>query len=255
MIKLRQKNQATGRERVLFLNPMGADSAVWKMTEQAFAGFECCFCDYPGYLDNPYVPYDSFATLADELIGQLELLDDKPLHIVGFSFGSWLAQHVVHQSRALHIKSFVLIGSSEKIYTHGMEMMKSWLGLYRAAGIGEVIRQLALWSFYTKTFDIVPDLVDIYVKKTASLINDDMAIINQLIIGERFTMPLDMSAVNLPCLILRGAHDFLYPRFCSEVLNSRIRNSILVEIPEAAHAVVSEQPAAVLQAIKLFINQ
>jgi pimeloyl-ACP methyl ester carboxylesterase len=223
MIQILQKNEREGQERLLLLNPLGSDAGIWKMIEKSFEDFEICLCEYPGYGDNPYEAYDSFETLADDLIQQIGKMNNKPLHIVGFSFGSWLAQHLVYRPGDLDIRSMTLIGSSEKIYTHGLEMMKSWMEVYQKSGIDSVIKQFALWSFYTKTFDVIPNLMDIYLKKTLFCINNDKAIINQIRVGTKFTTALDMSAIGIRCLILRGQHDFLYPKFCSDILNKRIK--------------------------------
>jgi pimeloyl-ACP methyl ester carboxylesterase len=254
MVEIQLLNSANS-ERVLFLNPMGATKEFWEPVAFLFKDdFEICFCEYPGYSTNPYKPYHSVGDIALSINIQLLDLEPKPIHIIGFSFGSWVAQQIISIGQ-IKPSSLVLIGSSERIYEHGKVMIKNWLNLYEPLGINYILAQIGLWSFYTKTFEEVPDLLNNYIKRTVSGVNDNEAVLSQMRVALYYTESIDLSMIECPALILRGTFDHFFPKFCSEHLISHIKNSMLVEVPNSAHAAVIENPFFVGKQLIKFIQQ
>ena len=251
MLKLDNTNQS---ERILFLNPMGSSSKIWYPISAYLQAYEICFCDYPGFDAIPYQSFSTISELAESIKSELDDLSSKPTHIVGFSFGSWLTQHLVCELD-FSVESVTLIGSSERIYRQGREMIGNWKDIYeRTHSIEDVLSQIAFWSFYTKTFESVEGLLKNFMSSTIKLLNNQEVILDQMSMALKFQTPVDLSKMNCPTLILRGKEDAFYPRFCSQNLVDLISDAKLIEIPETAHAVVSENPRAVAKEINSFLT-
>ncbi|WP_458781333.1 alpha/beta fold hydrolase [Arthrobacter sp. D3-16] len=70
----------------------------------------------------------------------------------------------------------------------------------------------------------------------------------------RATPPLDLGAIHVPTLILRGEQDDLLPQADHEVLADRIPGSVLKIYPGVGHVVLWEDPERVAEDTKAFLG-
>jgi pimeloyl-ACP methyl ester carboxylesterase len=241
-----------GHQRLVCFSPMGASPSLWDhvlgLMDQSW---EIVHVNYPGYGTQKYQPFDSIDSFAVEIANEMNALEVKPTHLLGYSFGSWVTQYVM-EYLTTEPCSLVLIGSSEKIYQQGISLLNSWLDISLTEGIEAVLRQVSLWSFYTKTFEQVPSLVRTFTDASLKAIQTPEAIIGQIRMSLACTKTLDLERFSGPVLIIRGEYDNFYPRFCSENLLRRFRNAELIEFPDSGHAVLSESAFGCSKSIRKF---
>ncbi|YAR63596.1 alpha/beta fold hydrolase [Bacillus cytotoxicus] len=75
--------------------------------------FEIILIDYPGFQNTEYHYVSSIQELTQLVTNTINELDEKPLHLIGYSFGGYVAQNLVMNSN-LNVKTLTLIGSSKK---------------------------------------------------------------------------------------------------------------------------------------------
>jgi proline iminopeptidase len=63
-----------------------------------------------------------------------------------------------------------------------------------------------------------------------------------------------LGEIEVPTLVLAGRHDFLFPPEHQAILADRLPNARLALIERAGHNPQSEQPAAVIQAVKAYLS-
>ncbi|QDP85575.1 alpha/beta hydrolase [Chryseobacterium sp. SNU WT5] len=109
-------------EAIVFLNPMGSDTRFWKKNfpDEILENYEVIFIDYPGY-NSKFFKYKNFAEQAVDLCDNVLCKIKKPLHLIGYSYGGFLAQYIVNQNLE-NIKSMILIGSSYKLNPINIEI-------------------------------------------------------------------------------------------------------------------------------------
>ncbi len=241
-------------ERIVLLNPLASSSGVWKLFISVLSSnHEVVTIDYPGYGESEYFPLDSISDLASIVSDTLESLPHKSTHIVGFSFGSWVAQQLV-LNNSRNISSLILIGSSERIYRQGRHMVSEWLKLSDELGIDYALKQLAYWSFNYETFEQKEDFLESFVYSSRKSFSNPDVFKNQLEIILKYSDELDLSGLKMPILIIRGENDFFYPRSCTKILQQKLTNSRMIEISNAAHAVILENPKDVLKHVMEFLS-
>lgn len=70
----------------------------------------------------------------------------------------------------------------------------------------------------------------------------------------RFDVRDTLDAIDVPTLVVYGAHDRLTPPWYHEYLSTEISDTTLVEIDDAAHLVMLERPTAFNDAIRSFLD-
>jgi pimeloyl-ACP methyl ester carboxylesterase len=242
-------------QRLLLLNPFFSGMQAWKAVLPYFTSkYEAVLVDYPGFGEVRAAPIESIEELSRRIAEVVEALPEKPLHVVGFSFGSWVAQQIA-AAQPSALRSLTLIGTSDRIYQHGIHIVTEWLKILDVLGMEAVVAQLGLWSFSTQTFEQNPTFLSKYVRGTMAACADPEVLRNHLEACLHYRQGAALERIKVPTLILRGDLDFLYPRFCSVLLNEAIAGSRMQEIPEAAHAVLWEKTAAVIGSINSFLEQ
>ncbi|MBE1555424.1 alpha/beta fold hydrolase [Sporosarcina limicola] len=242
-------------ERIIFFNPLASDFTVWKSMVNFFKeDYEVVLIDYPGYGLSPYEPIQSLEWLSDKILSQLQTLDLKPTHLIGYSFGSWIAQRLA-TSELLNIKTLSLIGSSAHVYQLGIFMTEGWLEILETCGVDAMLKQLSYWSFHPLTFQQNPKLLNIYVRSSKKGINNIETLKDQIKAISNYQEATDLSRISVPTLILRGEYDISYPKFCSEKLIKLIKDTTYIEIEHSAHSTLWEQPKEVIKAVSTFLNK
>lgn len=249
-----QQLNETAPQRILCLNPMGCGSDIWvssmeKMSEQ----FEILLVDYPGFSSSTFREMQSVQELTQSICNTLLQLSPKPLHIIGYSFGSWIAQNLVFDKR-LDLRSLTLMGSSDRIYNQGVFMADEWEMMIKKIGIDSFLAQLAFWSFCTQTFEAAPVILRSFIRGCKRSCKEPEVYLNQLQMVKSYREGVPLSEIKVPTLIVRGEFDCLYPAFCSEKLQKEIPQSQLCTVPQAGHAALWENPSFVSKEIEQFIR-
>lgn len=253
MLQLQRQGESEGQRVVLF-NPLGSVSAVWRPLIRALEPrFEVVTFEYPGFGGAPFQPFQTIEDLAGRIACALAELPARPTHLIGASFGSWVAQQVACQAPE-KAASLTLLGSSTRIFEQGVQMIGAWLEMMERMGLQALLTQLAFWSFSPLTFEAKPGTTQNYVKASLAGCADPSAYRAQLEACTRFRAGAPLERLRAPALVLHGALDIFYPPFCARMLAQAIPGSKLVTIPDAAHAALWENPGPTLAAIVDFLE-
>jgi pimeloyl-ACP methyl ester carboxylesterase len=111
IIKINKHNT----ESLVFLNPMASDSCFWKnnLPDELANKYEIIFINYSGY-NSPFVELQSFQDLSNYVHTEVLSKLKKPFHLIGYSYGGFLAQHLLKNNYS-NLKSTILIGCSYKL--------------------------------------------------------------------------------------------------------------------------------------------
>lgn len=111
------------QECLVFFNPMCSDINFWKkkIPQELVNNYEVNFINYPGY-NSSFIPFKTFDELATYYHN--ELLSDikKPMHLIGYSYGGLLIQHLLN-NKYQNLKSVTLIACSNKLAVRDKEIV------------------------------------------------------------------------------------------------------------------------------------
>ena len=110
-------------ESLLFFNPMSCDINFWKKTipSELINNYDVLLINYPGY-SSPFIPFPSFQDLADYYHKKVLSKLDKPMHLIGYSYGGLLVQHLLNNHYD-NLESVTLIGCSNKLAVRDREIV------------------------------------------------------------------------------------------------------------------------------------
>jgi pimeloyl-ACP methyl ester carboxylesterase len=110
-------------ECLVFFNPMSSDICFWKnsIPQELINNYEIIFIDYPGY-NSPMDQLNSFDDLATYYHKLLLCKITKPIHLIGYSYGGLLIQHLLN-NKYQHLKSVILIACSNKLAVRDKEIV------------------------------------------------------------------------------------------------------------------------------------
>lgn len=252
-LSYKQMNE-TAPQRILCLNPMGCGSDIWiSSMEKMSRQYEVVLLDYPGFSSSAYQEIQTIQELTQLISHTLLQLPRKPLHIIGYSLGSWVAQNLVFDDR-FDIRSLIVMGSSDRIYNQGIFMADEWETMIKQMGIDSFLAQLAFWSFCTQTFEAAPVILRSFIRGCKRSCQEPEIYLNQLQMVKNYKQGVSLNEINVPTLIIRGEFDCLYPAFCSKLLENEIPNSQCCTVPRAGHAALWENPSFVSKEIEQFIQ-
>jgi 3-oxoadipate enol-lactonase/4-carboxymuconolactone decarboxylase len=250
-----QLHGPAGGPRVVLLNPMASSSQVWQPIVQVLAEtYEVVLTEYPGFGGTPAEPLGSLPEVARRVAASVRSLPPKPVHLFGYSFGAWVAQQIALQNE-LPVRSLTLLGSSDKIYQQGIQMIGEWLRQMEVMGLEAVLAQIGFWSFSPASFEAVPGLLRRFIRGTLATCSEPQVFRDQLALCAAYVQRPELQRIAAPTLVLRGELDIFYPRFCSEALRDIIPDSRLVEIPATAHAALLENAGQVVREFRQFVDE
>lgn len=118
-----QSINKSGAECLVFFNPLSSDSRFWKSTipKRLLDRFEVIFYEYPGY-NSPFIRLNSFNELARYVNDQILNKIEKPIHLIGYSYGGLLVQHLLNL-KPHNLKSAILIACANKILPRDKEIL------------------------------------------------------------------------------------------------------------------------------------
>jgi|GEM_PF-1872554 len=118
-----QSINKSAEECLVFFNPLSSDSRFWRNTipERLLNRFEVIFYEYPGY-NSPFIRLNSFNELASYVNDQILDKIEKPIHLIGYSYGGLLVQHLLNL-QPHNLKSAILIACANKILPRDKEIL------------------------------------------------------------------------------------------------------------------------------------
>lgn len=233
---------------VVLSNSLGTSLALWDHQADALRGkYRVLRYDTRGHglSDAPDAGAAGYTMdmLADDAAALLQALGLARVHFCGLSIGGMLGQRLAAKAPAL-LASLILVDTAQQM---SQQVWDERLAAVRRSGV-EVTADATMERWFTKSFRAreaatVAGIRNMYARTPAAgYLGCGLAIRNM-------DLRPDAAKIACPTLILVGEEDSATPVAAARGLNASIKGSKLSVIPEAAHLVAVEQPAAVTRAL------
>jgi pimeloyl-ACP methyl ester carboxylesterase len=237
---------------VVFVHGAANDHSVWALQSRYFAwhGHNVLAVDLPAHGRSAGEPLVGVEAIADWLIALLDAAGVGQASLVGHSMGSLatLAAAARHPDRVGRI---ALVGPAVPMAVSD--------ALLDAAKAGDhlAFELINGWSFSTgKQLGgnrmpgvwMTGNSLRLIERTRPGVLHTDLAACNEYAGG------LDAAAaVRCPALLILGARDLMAPPRNAEALVATLRDKRVVMLPDCGHALMAEQPDAVLDALRAFL--
>ena len=236
------------RDTVVFIHGAGQDHSVWVLPTRYFArhGKNVLAVDLPGHGRSNGVPLESVEAAADWIIALLNAVGLSRAALVGHSLGSLVALSAAarHPER---VRAVALVGTTVPmpVSDHLLKQAK--------ANDHEAIDMLNFWGF-SKSAQLGGNAtpgnwmlgggVRLMEKAAPGVIYQDLKACNEYLTGIE-----DAAKVQCPVLLILGERDRMTPVRSTKNVAGALANVETVILPGSGHALLSERPDPVLDAL------
>ena len=237
---------------VLFVHGAAHDHSVWALQSRYFAhhGFNVLAIDLPGHGRSAGRALSTVDAIADWLPRVLDTAGVKHAAVVGYSMGSLAALACAgrHGERLTKVAllgtavpmavSDVLLAAAQADDHLAFELVNGWS---HSAG-----KQLG--------GNQVPGMLMTGASMRLMERSGPGVLYNDLKACADYANGLDAAAaVTCPVLVIMGARDVMAPPKGAQALLAALPRATVVTLPDTGHALMAEQPDAVLDALRLFL--
>ncbi len=239
-------------ETVVLLHAVGYDLTYWdRQIEALRASYNVVAFDLPGHGRSPGEPADwTFEKAVPVIASLIETVSDRPVHLVGISFGGMLAQATVLATPDL-VRTLTLIGTASTFTEAARSGMRARASLVRAESMTAIVGS-SLDRWFTPEFRSArPDIID---RVTKTILADDPAVhaaIWEMIAG--FDVHERLGEIQCPTLVLVGALDPSTPPSAAAALTEAILGAKMVMLPGVSHIATVEAPGAINSELLAFL--
>lgn len=237
---------------VMFSNSLGTSLSIWDAQAAALRDkYRVLRYDTRGHglTDAPAAGDTGYTMerLAEDAAALIKALGLKRVHLCGLSIGGMLGQKLAAKSPEL-LSSLILCDTAAYM---NPDVWDERIAAIRKGGI-EVVAAGTMQRWFTPRFheqqpDALQGIRNMLVRTPVEgYVGCAYAIRNM-------NLRADDARIVCPTLIIVGEDDPATPVAAARELNATIKGSKLVIIPQAAHIVTIEQPAAVSRAIGDFL--
>ncbi|BAO29799.1 alpha/beta fold hydrolase [Sulfuritalea hydrogenivorans] len=241
---------------VVFIHGAQNDHSVWGLQSRWFAhhGYSVLAVDLPGHGRSAGTPLPSIEALADWIELLLEKVGAgdtaKTVSLVGHSMGSLMALECAsrHPARIARIAligtavpmpvSDVLLGPAKDNEPKAISMINTWSHSPRGTIGGNTVPGMWLLGAARRLME----------RQQPGVLHNDLAACNA------YSHGMDAAAaLACPALIVSGSRDMMTHPKAAAKLAAAIKDVRSINLDGAGHALMAEQPDAVLDALRGFI--
>lgn len=237
---------------VLFVHGAAHDHSVWALQSRYFAhhGFNALAVDLPGHGRSAGTPLATVDAIADWLPRVLDSAGIATAAVVGHSMGS-LAALACAGRHADRVTRVALLGPA-------VPMLVSDALLAAARADDHLAFDLINgWSYSAGKQLGGNQVPGMWMTGAAMRLMERSApgvLYNDLKACADYTDGLAAAAaMRCPALVILGARDLMAPVKGAQALLAALPQSTVVTLPETGHALMAEQPDAVLDALRCFL--
>ena len=242
---------------VVLLHGVGLDRSMWNPLIEQFTRAQgatdraCISLDLPGHGAEP--PLRSAQTLGSLAADVEARLPEGPVHLVGFSLGALVAQHIARFSpeRVATLTSVNSVCQRTPAEAAAVEARLATAGDNFAAGVDASIER---W-FPAATTQVAPEIIK--HTRTTLLANDIESYLYAYTVfvrGDRVIGP-ELGGITAPALAITGEYDPGSTPDMSHRLARAMPNCRPVIVPNTRHMMPVEDPPALASAITAFIDE
>lgn len=245
-------------EPVVLLNGGLMSISAWEPVAAALAArYKVVRCDLRGQLLSPGVPEPTVEAHVRDVVGMLDGLGLGRVHLVGTSYGSFVALRLaaLHPERAA---SVAVLAGTERITPESWAATAELLGLVEAAIQGEDggrVLDFLLPGTYTPAYlESQKEVLGFHRKWVAGLPAVwYRGLVPLLASLEGLDLTPHLGEVECPVLVVCAEEDRMFPPERSRALAAAIPDARLVVVPGAPHGIVMEQPDATIRLLLDFL--
>ncbi len=233
---------------LLLLHGIGSSATAWsKQIERLGAEFSCLAPDLPGYGDSPD---PAVAGLEGIVADVIDVMGERPAHVVGVSFGA-LTALALARARPRLVTSLVLSDATLGKAGLPADERERWLR-HRADLSGDLATRSVERAAQIAGPAATPEVIDEIARhmrraRAAGYLNVATAI------AETDARPW-LGAIAQPALVLCGEDDRVTGLDVSRSLLQGLARATMVPIPDAGHAPHIEQPDRFANAVREFLE-
>lgn len=237
---------------ILFLHGAANDHSVWALQSRWFAhhGFNALAIDLPGHGRSGGAARGSIEDLAGWTCRLLDALGLRTVHLVGHSMGSLIALETASRVPP-QLGKLALVGS-----TVPMAVAESLLAAAQDQ-TPQAIAMITGWSHAPATLLAGGPIPGMWLPGVNRALMGRAApglLHRDLLNCQQYAGGLGAArAVSCPTLLVVGDRDLMTPRKAAEDLRTALPNAREALIAGAGHAMMSESPDAVLNALRNFL--
>jgi (E)-2-((N-methylformamido)methylene)succinate hydrolase len=245
-----ERHGVEGATPVVLLHGVGLDHRMWDRCLRALESYDVLLPDLRGHGQSP--PARSGTTLTD-LVDDVAALVTEPAHLVGFSLGAMVAQHLA-ATRPELVRSLALVSSvAQRSPTERAAVTER---LERASTDFPAAAETAIERWFSPAWqDRDPHVVE--EVRHRMLANDRASYLAcYRLFAEADSEVAELQRLILaPTLVMTGEHDPGSTPAMAHRLGQAIRDTrSVVVVPGARHLLPLERPDAVTSALAMFIS-
>lgn len=242
----------------MFIHGAQNDHSVWILQTRYFAhhGFGVLAVDLPGHGRSEGEPLSSVEAMADWLLALLDAAGVQQATLIGHSMGSLIALETAYRAPA-RVTGLAMVGTA-----YPMKVSDALLDASRN-DVESAIDMVNIWSHSTTAHKPSCPGPGFYVmggskrlmqriaqRNPAPVFHIDFAACNAYANGE-----VAAQSIRCPALLLLGKRDMMTVPKASATLSKAIPHCQTIQVPECGHALMAEQPDAVLDALFSFARK
>jgi len=196
----------------------------------------------------------SLELMASDVAAVLDASGAEKADVLGASLGSLVALRFALDF-GRRAGRLVLVTPAPVRTRYGDWLVQTLRLLAERVSPEEFIQALMLFSFSPPFFDKSYGMIKEVGRMLAPSHSEMEQIKRQLEMLKDVELPQDLSAIDVPVLILAGQRDVLAPIEAARRLASKLRRSELVSFPDAGHSPFVESTEKVIQEIERFLQR
>jgi len=239
---------------IVFLHGAQNDHSVWALQSRWFAhhGWNVLAPDLPGHGRSGSAALASVEAMADWVLALLDAADCRQALLAGHSMGSLIALEAAHRAPD-RVSGLALLGTtwpmkvSDNLLAASKDSLQSAIDMVNIwSHSGPLPRPACPAPGFSSTGMSRRLMQRLAEQNPADLFHTDFSACNAYANGGAAA-----AGIACPTLFVLGARDVMTPPRSAQALTSAIRHGKIVTV-DAGHAMMAEQPDAVLDALAAF---
>ncbi|MCB1274438.1 MAG: alpha/beta fold hydrolase [Leucobacter sp.] len=244
---------STPRPPIVLLHGVGLDRTMWAPLIERLAadGRRCIALDLPGHgAEPPLRAPQTLGSLAEDVLARMPA---EPVHLVGFSLGALIAQHIARYAPG-RVASLVSVNSVCLRTPEEAERVEARLATAGDDFAEGVAASIERW-YPAATTQVPQPLID--ATRETLLANDIESYLHAYTVfvrGDREIGP-ELGGIRVPSLAITGEHDPGSTPEMSRRLAAAIPDCRVQIVPNTRHMMPVEDTAAFAAALTAFVDE
>jgi pimeloyl-ACP methyl ester carboxylesterase len=230
---------------LVLLHGAGGTHLHWPAQLRHLKSAQVYSIDLPGHGHSEGVGRQSVAAYAEAIVTWMGECALEKAVLTGSSMGGAIALWIA-LTRPERVVGLVLVGTGARLRV-AEELLE---GTSLEGNFSRAVNQIIDWSFARDTPRSLKETAARRMRQTRfTVLHGDF------LACDGFDVISELGKIRGPALIICGQEDRMTPMKYSRFLAERLADAELVEVPQAGHMVMLEQPVCVTESIRAFVQK